>query len=140
MSFFPAGCSSGVPCSLKHLSLVLKLSYLSLSFMLLPFSVLSPKPPTSSPSKHSLLQPQSPVLPVDISLYSFFCSWWVFYSVLIELLPCPPFFPGLRYGFLHQLVVPRFSLFKTSLEPSFTLNVTKDSLGSLSTTFVQIHI
>lgn len=35
--FFPTGCYSGVPCSLKLLSFVLKLSRFSPSFMLLSF-------------------------------------------------------------------------------------------------------
>lgn len=64
-----------------------------------------------------------------------------FLSSLDKAASLSSFFPGLCSGFLHQLVVPYFSLLKT-LEASFTLNITKDisSLGSLNITVVQILI
>lgn len=114
---FTAGCSSGVPCSLKLLPLVLKLSYFSPSCMLFVFDTLS--------LLYSVISSAHRYLPLHFS------SVVVFFLFNLALLI---FFPGLCY----QLVVSRFSLFKTSLEPSFTLNIIKDngSLGSPSATVI----
>lgn len=139
--FSTTGCYCGVPCSLKLLSLVLKLSYFSPSFMLLPFCVLFPTYPTSSPFKHILLQSQSLVLPVDISLLTFFRFAVGFLFSLARAASLPLFFfqvcaPVSYTNFLYPVL--DYDL----LESYFTLKVVKGngSMGSLSAAVVQIHI
>lgn len=120
------------PCSLRLPSLVLKPSYFSPSFKLVLF-LASPCPPHHCTQTQFIIASTTCWTTVT-SPYSSFHSWWVFFSVLIELLPCFFLFffffsSALCYS-LHQLVVPHFRWFRTTMELSFTLNITKDS-GSL---------